>query len=131
MPKKEKKSAAKKAVEEIKKGKADEMEKICAVCGNIANKPEELCEHQQSKESHVKTSLQQELPGMPAPEGPAVIAIEILEMVEHLKAEKERLGILKTKFINEMRVKQQSYLLVRGFEFEVDIVDKLSIKSKK
>lgn len=131
MSKKEKKSATKKAVEEIKKGKGDEMEKICAVCGNIANKPEEFCEHQKTKESHVQTPKQQELPNMPAPEGPAIIANEILDLKDHIKAENENLGTLKQQFINEMRVKQKSYLLVKGWEFNVDIVDQLNISKKK
>jgi len=74
----------------------------------------------------------QELPGMPAKEEATIIAERILELKENLVQLREELSGEKARFVNEMRLKQKSNLLVNGFEFEVILEDKVTItKTKK
>lgn len=74
---------------------------------------------------------QPELPGMPEKEMQVVMAEAIVDQKEEIKDMKEQLDFLKTKLINEMRVKQVSFIKVKGFEFRLDIKDDLQIKKEK
>jgi len=72
-----------------------------------------------------------DLPGMPEKEEATLIAERILVLKEKLAALREELTDEKSRFVNEMRAKQQSSIVVNGFEFEVELEDKVTIKKKK
>lgn len=85
---------------------------------------------------HLATGLpivpQQELPGMPEKGLATMIAEEILILREKQNELKEEMVQLKDRFVNEMRVKKISSIIVRKHEFEVEIEDKVKItKTKK
>lgn len=72
-----------------------------------------------------------DLPGMPAKEEATLIAESILEIKGNLAQLREELANEKSRFVNEMREKQQSSIIVNGFEFEVNLEDRVTIKKKK
>jgi len=74
---------------------------------------------------------QPELHGMPEKTLATKLAEEILTLKEHIKDKRDEQKVLKQRFINEMRVKQQSRLVVKGFEFEVELEDVVTITKKK
>lgn len=82
-------------------------------------------------EGQANTSQQPELNGMPEKTLATQIAEEILVLKEHIKDKREEQTVLKQRFINEMRVNQRSCLTVKGFEFEVDVEDVVTITKKK
>jgi hypothetical protein len=72
-----------------------------------------------------------ELPGMPEKTQATLIAERILELKEELAELRNELAGEKIKFVNEMRVNKQSTITVKGFNFEVELEDKVTIRKKK
>ena len=82
--------------------------------------------------THPENKEQQpELPGMPEKETQVIMAEEIVDVKEDMKDLKERLDGMKTRLINEMRVKQVNDVRVKGFVFHLDIKDSLKITADK
>jgi len=123
-------------------------EKVCTICGNIATKESEYCDHQKEIKKPEATKVtvsvggielpalskalsDPELPGMPPKGEETLIAEDILDMRDHLKGERENLKALVTKFANQMHLIQKSHLLVKGWEFDVQLQDKVTITKKK
>lgn len=77
------------------------------------------------------TIAQNELPGMPEKEEATLIAERILDIKEDISELRNHLAGEKEKFVNEMRLKQKSRIIVKGFEFEVELEDKVTIKKTK
>ena len=118
------------------------QEQTCTVCGTVAKTEEEMCSHlraknglplkRDSKDPAMKNEKpQQELTGMPPKGEEAIIAEDILDLKDHLAVEKEKMDMLTEKLIHEMRRIQRSMIIVKGWKFEVDLIDKLTIKKKK
>ncbi len=78
-----------------------------------------------------QTGTQNELPGMPEKDEATKIGERILELKNEMSELRNELNGEKAKFVTEMRLKQKSTLLVNGFEFEVELEDKVTITKKK
>jgi hypothetical protein len=77
------------------------------------------------------TIAQSELPGMPEKDEATLIAERILDLKEDMAELRNHLAGEKIKFVNEMRLKQKSHIIVNGFEFDVELADKVTIKKTK
>jgi len=127
-------------------------EKVCTICGNIAAKESEYCDHQKGIKKPEATKVtvsvnekelpalskaltdglkEPELPGMPPKGEETLIAEDILDQRDHLKSEREKLKALVTKFANQMHLVQKSKILVKGWNFEVELQDRVTITKKK
>lgn len=100
-------------------------EVTCKVCGTVAMSIGEMCEHLRKKHE------QGELPGMPEKTEATVIAEEILDQRDHMKVEKDKLDELKVKLVGEMRAIQKSHILVKGWDFDIELEDRLTVKKHK
>lgn len=74
---------------------------------------------------------QSELPGMPEKDEATIIAERILDIKEDMADLRNHLAGEKIRFVNEMRLKQKSSIIVKDFKFDVELEDKVTIKKKK
>jgi hypothetical protein len=100
-------------------------EAVCKVCGTVATSVGEMCDHLKKKHE------QGELPGMPDKNEETIVAEDILDMRDHLKKEKDKLDEMKVKLVGLMRLHQKSHMLVKGWDFDVELHDKLEVKKHK
>jgi len=112
-------------------------EVVCIMCGNIATKRKEFCVHQKDRYGDLKEPIlsvndrQPELAGMPPKTEATIIAEDILDLRDKIASQREALDMLKSKLIGEMRLHQQSHMLIKGWNFDVSLEDKLKVTKKK
>ena len=103
------------------------VEQLCTICGNIATGPEGYCSHQRSDARRKDKEMSPELPGMPEKGEAYKVAEDILDLRDDIKSLRDKMKLLKTKFASEMRLIQKSTILVKGWEFEIEATDKITI----
>lgn len=116
----------------------DAKEVVCKVCGTIATSPEYYCSHLAAgkgdaapEQRSAPVKEHKELPGMPEKGEAHLIAEDMLDLRDHIREEKKKMDMLKAKFVAEMHAIKESYLLVKGWEFDVEATDKITITKKK
>ena len=102
-----------------------EKEVECKVCGVVASNISEMCDHLKARHA------QGELPGMPEKSEATKIAEDILDMRDHIKGKKEELDKMKAKLVSEMRLYQKSHMLVKGWDFDLELEDRLIVVKHK